>query len=274
MFWDGGGLMRPNDQERDPIQGPDPARYPRQHVLPEIGFEGQERLGRSVVALVGCGGLGTAQADLLSRAGVGRLILIDPDVVSLPDLHRQCLYVADDAARSVPKVQAAAARIRAIDPRIVTVPIQVGLDSDNASKLLAGADLIMDATDNFAARYRINDAAVQVRKPWVYGGIVGTCGNVMPVLPEVGPCLRCIAPEPPDDRALPNGRTHGVLNAAVSWVAALQVAQALRILVRTPADPPLLHEIDVWRGTLRTIAVRRAEACPCCGLRRFEFLAG
>jgi adenylyltransferase/sulfurtransferase len=248
------------------------SRFARQFALEEIGPAGQERLSRATVAIAGCGALGCAQADLLARAGIGRLILIDRDVVQPTDLHRQCLYDERDARESWPKPLAAARRLKAIDPAVATDPVTADLVAANAEAILRPADLVLDGTDNFPTRYLLNDLAVRTGRPWIYGGVLGTLGTVMAVRPGRGPCLRCIAPELPDDADLPTCRSHGVLNAAVAWVAALQVSATLRILLDAPDPEPRLHELDVWSGIIRSIRVLRDPACPCCGLLRFDFL--
>ncbi len=251
---------------------PEDSRFARQHVLEEIGPAGQARLASATVAIVGCGALGSMQADLLARAGIGRLILIDRDIVQTTDLHRQCLYDERDAREAWPKPLAAARRLKAIDPAVATDPVTADLIAANAEAILRPADLVMDGTDNFPTRYLLNDVAVRTARPWVYGGVVGTLGTVMAVLPGRGPCLRCIAPDLPDATSLPTCRSHGVLNAAVAWVAALQVSFALRILLDASEHEPRLHDLDVWRGLARAVRVVRDPACPCCGHGRFEFL--
>lgn len=263
--------MQPTDEPLAGAPG-ESSRFVRQFALEEIGPAGQARLSHTTVAIAGCGALGCMQAELLARAGIGRLILIDRDVVQPTDLHRQCLYDECDAREAWPKPLAAARRLKAIDPAVVTDPVTADLVAANVEAILRPADLVLDGTDNFPTRYLLNDVAVRTGRPWVYGGVVGTLGTVMEVLPGRGPCLRCIAPDLPDDAGLPTCRSHGVLNAAVAWVAALQVSFALRILLDAPDEEPRLHDLDVWRGTARTVRVVRDPACPCCGQRRFDFL--
>jgi len=250
------------------------SRYARQEVLAMIGRAGQEALAGSTVLVVGCGALGSTQAELLARAGVGRLILVDRDVLELSNLQRQLLFDEQDVRRRLPKAAAAARRLRAVNSEIAIEDVVTDVTSTNVADLLGPADLAIDGTDNIETRYLLNDAAVQAGKPWVYGGVLGTDGTVMAVRPGQGPCLRCIFPDSPDAHHLPTCETLGVLNTAVVWVAALQVTEALKLLVRDPTAEFKLHVLDVWHGRTHSIAVKRNASCACCGHRRFEFLSG
>ena len=207
------------------------SRYDRQAVLEVIGRAGQEALARSTVLVVGCGALGSTQAELLARAGVGRLILVDRDVLELHNLQRQLLFDEQDVRERMPKAAAAARRLRAVNSEIAVEALVTDVTATNVAELLRPADLAIDGTDNFETRYVLNDAAVQANKPWVYGGVLGTDGTVMAVRPGQGPCLRCIFPDPPDAHLLPTCETQGVLNTAVVWVAAFQVTEALKLIL-------------------------------------------
>jgi len=247
-------------------------RYSRQVALGVIGPQGQEILARSTVAIVGCGALGSHQAALLARAGAGRLILVDRDVPALHNLHRQLLFDEGDVRARLPKVEAAARRLQKINSGIAVETCVTYVTTANVRDLVRRADVLLDGTDNFRTRFLLNDAAVEAGKPWIHGGVLGTRGSVMTVRPG-GPCLRCLLPELPDPSRLPTCETVGVLNAAVAWVAALQVAQALRLLVEGPGgEEPRLHALDPWQGTCTSIPIHRREACPCCVERRFDFL--
>ncbi len=254
-------------------QAPVGSRYARQAVLGVIGPEGQETLSRSTMLIIGCGALGSTQAELLARAGVGRLILVDRDVLELHNLQRQLLFDEHDVRERLPKATAAARRLRAINSEIEIEEVVADVTAGIVEGLVERADLVLDGTDNFETRYLLNDAAVRAGKPWIYGGVVGTDGMVMAVRPGQGPCLRCLFPEPPDARHLPTCETTGVLNAAVVWVAALQVAEAIKVLVGAPGESRF-HMLDVWRGSSSPILVRRDETCTCCVERRFDFLSG
>ena len=246
-------------------------RYARQIALREIGAGGQRRLEAATALIVGCGGLGSAQAELLARAGVGALLLVDDDAVAEHNLPRQLLYGETDARRGVPKALAAKRRLAEINSSTRVEAHVACLEPSNAVDLLRRADVVLDATDVLDARFLINDAAVKCGVPWVYGGVVETHGTAMAIRPGVGPCLRCVL-DAPAPGAVQEPEPRGVLNAAVAWVAALQVSEALKILLGAPAEEHRLYSLDVWRGAVTSARVERRPDCPCCGLRRFEFL--
>jgi molybdopterin/thiamine biosynthesis adenylyltransferase len=210
---------------------------------------------------------------LLARAGVGRLTLIDRDYVERSNLQRQILFDESDAAQSLPKAIAAQRRLAAINSEIEIRAAVEDLDPRNASDLLAGANVILDATDNFETRYLINDWAVRDATPWIYGAAVGSYGITMPVLPERGACFRCIYPSPPSGDQ-PTCETAGVLNPVTTAIAAWQTASALKILSGASSELDLrIITMDIWKGAVRSIAQPQRDAgCPCCGARDFEHL--
>jgi molybdopterin/thiamine biosynthesis adenylyltransferase len=257
-------------------------RYHRQMLLPQIGPEGQGRLAAARVLLVGCGALGSVAADQLVRAGIGRLRLVDRDVVEWTNLQRQVMYDEADARAGVPKAVAAAARLSAANSSVVVEPVVADVHAGNVEELAgvgergAGkADLILDGTDNIETRYLLNDVSVKHSIPWIYGACVGTEGRVMLIRPGDGPCLRCIFPEPPSPGELPTCDTAGVLAPASAVVASLQTTAAIRSLV-APAESSddALLSLDVWRGRFRRtpLAGARRDDCPTCVHRRFVFL--
>lgn len=248
-------------------------RYHRQTLLPQIGDAGQAQIADATVVLVGCGALGTVLAEGLARAGVGCLILCDRDLVEPSNLQRQTLYTERDAAESRPKAVAAAERLKEINGDITIKPRPIDVDAGNVESLIVDATLVLDGTDNAATRYLVNDACVKQNKPWVYGAAVATEGRVMPVLPEIGPCLRCVFREMPPAGELATCDTAGVLASAAGVVANLQAAAAIQILV-TGQAPLLLHALDVWAGRVNVVDMAKARDpdCPCCGRREFEFL--
>lgn len=255
---------------------PEPlTRYSRQMILPSIGVDGQKRLAASRVVLVGCGALGCAIADSLVRAGVGTLTIVDRDVVELSNLQRQCLFDEDDARVGRAKVEAAANRLSRVDSSIRILPVAEDLSPSNAKTILpAGrADLIVDGTDNFTTRYLLNDIAVKHRVPLVYGGVIAMRGVAAPIVPDLGPCLRCIAPVPPAIGSTPTCESAGVLGPAVQVVANIQAAMAIDVIVRSNIQPRLV-DVDLERLVFssRDIAELRDPECPCCGLEAFEFL--
>jgi adenylyltransferase/sulfurtransferase len=248
-------------------------RYSRQILFPGIGERGQEALIRSHAAVVGCGALGSFHAAALARAGVGLLTLVDRDYVEPGNLHRQWLFEESDAAEALPKAAAAARRIALINSSVQVRAMVTDLTPSNIEELLGPAGLILDGTDNFETRYLLNDFAVSRGIPWIYGAAVGSYGITMTVLPGRTACLRCVYPEPPSG-AQPTCETAGVLNAIVSAVASLQVADALKILAgHAELVAPRITTLDVWEGGIRQIAgPARDPDCPTCGRREFPFL--
>jgi adenylyltransferase/sulfurtransferase len=250
-------------------------RYHRQILLPQIGPEGQQRLSESTVLLIGCGALGSTIADQLTRAGVGTIRIADRDLVELTNLQRQVLFDEEDARQGLPKAIAAANRLRRVNSSVAIDPRVVDVDGSNIEALCTGVDALFDGTDNVATRYLINDISIKLGIPWVYGGCVGTEGRVMTVLPEDGPCLRCIFPNPPDARELATCDTAGVLGPVATVVGAMQALAGLKILCGNPAAAAgALISFDLWTNRIHSTEVkdsRRAD-CPACGEKRFEFL--
>lgn len=248
------------------------SRYSRQMVLPVIGPAGQARLAESSILVLGCGALGSAGAEFAARAGVGRIILVDRDILELHNLQRQLLFDERDVRDRLPKSEAAARHLREINSEIKIEAVITDVTRNNIEDLLASVDLVLDGTDNFATRYLLNDACVKTSKPWVYGGVIGSNGTVMAVRPGKGPCLRCIFTEPPDAPVFPTCETAGVLNTAVAWVAALQFTEALKILVDAPEARFPISSFDIWDMQISSVAAKRNERCPCCGQKQFDFL--
>jgi adenylyltransferase/sulfurtransferase len=247
-------------------------RYSRQILFRGIGEAGQEALMASHAVVVGCGALGSFHAAALARAGVGRITIIDRDYVEPSNLHRQWLFEEEDAEQAMPKAAAAQRRIRHINSDVRVEAAVADLTAANAGELLAG-DAILDGTDNFDTRYLINDFSVSRGVPWIYGAAVGSYGIAMPVMPGATACLRCVYPDPPSG-AQPTCETSGVLNAIISLVASVQVAEALKILCghKEQVDPRITTA-DLWEGGVRQIAMpARDPDCPCCGARQFPFL--
>ena len=251
-------------------------RYARQAILPQIGAEGQARLAASHAVVVGCGALGSYQLQILARAGIGRLTVVDRDFVERSNLQRQILFTDADAEASIPKAMAAERALRAINPEIDVRGMVDDLNAGNAEALLAGADVVCDGTDNFEARYLINDWTARESVPWVYGGVIGVSGLVMPILPGETACLRCVFEEAPAPGALPTCETAGVLGAAVAVVAGLQVAETLKILVGArEAVTRALMTYDAWDTEWRRVATGGPrDDCPVCSGRDFAYLDG
>lgn len=252
-------------------------RYHRQMQFAPLGVGAQRALGAARVAVVGVGGLGSWAAELLARAGVGHLRLIDDDTVDVENLHRQSLYDQRDADRGRPKVDAAADCLGRINPDVELEPVRRRLDAAGAEELLASVDLILDGTDNFPTRFVLNDYAVRERIPWVFAGVVAAEGQVMPVVPGRTACLRCVFDTPPPRCADPTCRTVGVLGPAVATVASLQAVEAVKILAgQLDQVSQCLLKVDLWNNTTQRIGTARCDArddCPCCRGGYFDFLA-
>ncbi|MBU4199624.1 MAG: ThiF family adenylyltransferase [Kiritimatiellae bacterium] len=264
--------MNAFDANRDPIDLTPETRYARQVVLPEIGASGQRKLLGSSVLIIGCGALGCIQAELLARAGVGKLVIADRDVPTIHNLQRQFLFDEDDVAAKLPKAVAAARKLKKINSTINIEEIVMDITPDNIEGLVKASDVILDGTDNFETRFLINDAAVKYGKPWIYGGVQGTMGMVLPVCPVSGPCLLCLLSEPPPHASLPTCDTHGVLNTIVAWIASLQVTEAFKLLLGYNFPVYSMNVFDLWKGTFRSVPVKRDGNCPTCVQRHFEYL--
>lgn len=253
----------------------DSSRFDRQIRFTPFGAEGQAALARSRVLLVGCGALGGVLAQAFVRAGVGSLVLVDRDIVEHSNLPRQVLFDEQHAAAATPKAIAAAETLARVGGPTRLVVETLHVDADRLPALAAGADLVLDGTDNLETRYLINDWSVREHVPWVYAGVVGSSGLVLPVVPGVGACLACVFPEPPPAGSLPTCDTAGVLLPAVGAVASFAAGFGLRLLAR-PADrddvPSALVEIDVWHGSVRRILAPRDPVCRACGRREFPWL--
>ncbi len=250
-------------------------RYSRQVLFAPIGTDGQARLAAATVAIVGCGATGAAAAALLARAGVGILILIDRDFVEGSNLQRQVLFDEADAAAATPKAEAACRQIARFN-REVTVRAHVAdLVPDNIHALLAGADLILDATDNFETRYLINDYAVEQQRPWIYAAAVGAYAATMNILPGATACLACVFPKPPTG-VVETCDTAGILNTAVNFAASLEVTEALKYLTgRTAEMRRTLLAWDLWQNERSEVqASRPRPGCDVCDLRNFVHLRG
>jgi len=252
-------------------------------LIPGWGEAGQSRLAASHVAIVGMGALGCTIADLLTRAGVGTLTIIDRDVVELTNLQRQTLYTESDANAGIPKVQAALNRMLAIDSGITVHAHAADLTAHNIRNLIpTSVQAIVDGTDNFTTRYLLNDLCVERGTPLCYGGVIATRGMQATLMPgrspSTGACLRCLFEDPPPAGSTPTCDTAGVLGPVVAIVAAAQAADTLKILLgQSEALSCSLLEFDIWQNQRRRLdlsAARRTD-CPCCGTSgRGEFLDG
>ncbi len=255
-----------------PAPDSDLDRYARQIRLPEIGNDGQKRLAEGAVLLVGCGALGSTLAVTLARAGVGSIRIVDRDVIELNNLQRQALFDEADAAAGLPKAIAAVEKLRSINSSVSVDGRVADVTARNIESLMAGVSLVLDGTDNFETRYLINDACVRLGTPWIYGGVIGTTGMTMNVLPGAGACLRCVFPETPPTGALPTCETAGVLNTAPAVIASLQATEAFKILCGGEPSTSMTY-VDVWKQLFRQMAISPDDECPCCVHRMFEYLS-
>lgn len=256
------------------------SRYARQQILQGIGADGQQRLSKSHAMIVGVGALGCTSADLLVRAGVGRVTLIDRDLVERSNLHRQSLFTDSDAGAQRPKALAAEQRLRAVNPSVRTRGVIADFNASNAESLvedtqLGRPDLLIDGTDNFETRYLLNDCSVLLDLPYIYGGAVGVSGMVAAFRPPATACLRCVFDELPEPGSQPTCTTAGVLAPVSSIVASMQAIEAIKLLAG--ADEAVLTDLisfDGWMSTARRLDLSEAKdgSCPCCGQRVFQFL--
>jgi molybdopterin-synthase adenylyltransferase len=251
-------------------------RYSRQVLFEGIGEAGQERLLTSKAVIIGCGALGAMQIETLARAGVGRLRIVDRDFVDYSNLQRQVIYDEQDAASQIPKAIAARERVRRINSDIEIEAIVADVNHTNIESLLEETDIVLDGTDNFETRFLINDACVKLSIPWIYGAAVGSYGLTMAVLPGSTPCLRCVFEKAPPPGSSPTCDTAGVILPIISMVAAIQSAEALKILT---GNLDRLHggliQIDVWQGThtkLNLSGLMEQADCRCCRHRVFDYL--
>jgi len=247
------------------------SRYSRQEIFPEIGKEGQEKLQNASVVIVGCGALGSLQAEVLTRAGIGRLKIIDRDFVEQVNLQRQALFTEKDAGQSIPKAVAAAAHLADINSDVQVDPIVADLNADNAT-LLSGASLILDGTDNFQTRYLINDISWKTGVPWIYGACVGASGIACAFIPPEFPCLRCVFDAEPPPGSAPTCDTAGILWPAVGAVVSYQVAAALKLLTGHPFLPQLL-QLDVWENHYHVVSLAKAKRPGCLTCDTAEYPA-
>ncbi len=252
-----------------------PERYSRQILFAGVGPEGQEKLRQAHVAVVGVGATGAASASLLARAGVGALTLIDRDFVEESNLQRQVLFDEADARESLPKAEAARRKIAGFNSEIEVRAHVADLAPGNVHELLGGAEIVLDATDNFETRYLVNDYAVEQGKPWIYAAAVGAYAATMNIVPGETACLACIFPEPPGG-AVETCDTAGILNSAVNLAASIQVTEALKWIVgaRERMRRTLLS-CDLWSSEWSSVSAAHPRPdCTVCGARDFVHLRG
>jgi len=249
-------------------------RYSRQILFSPIGTKGQEILLSTRVLIVGCGALGSSHSEMLARAGVGNLRIVDRDFVEFSNLQRQTLFSESDAENRLPKAVAAQNRLAEVNPSINVEAIVADINASNIDSLVKDCDIVIDGSDNFQLRYLVNDACVKHSIPWVYGSAVSSYGSAMTIIPRETPCLRCVFEEMPDAGSSPTCDTAGVIMPIISTISAIQVSEAIKLLVN---DRDSLHrtlmQIDVWTNERHAIRLGEPNAdCPACAQQKFEFL--
>lgn len=246
-------------------------RYSRQTIFPPIGEEGQAKLVNSRAVIIGCGALGSNIAILLARAGVGSLVIVDRDFIEEHNLQRQVLFDEEDIKAGLPKAIAAERHLRKANSTIDVHGIVADVNYTNIEEFCRGADIIMDGLDNAETRYLINDVALKLRIPWVYGGAIAANGMTMTIIPGKTPCFRCISPASPAPELTMTCETAGVVGTAPAVIGALQATEALKILIgKNEANHDLVY-IDVWSPGFQRIAVKPRPGCPACN-GKYEYL--
>ena len=254
---------------------PDWERYSRQMLFAGMGEEGQRSLLGSSAVVVGCGAIGAATAQLLARAGVGRLRVIDRDFVEPSNLQRQALFDESDAREALPKAVAAERKLGMLNSEIRIEGVLADLTPRNVVGLLAGFDLILDGTDNFETRFLLNDYAVEARRPWIYAAAVGSYGVSFVIRPAETACLACLMDADSGPLLEETCDTVGVLGPVVSLVSSLEAAEALKLLSgHAEALHGRLTSCDVWSGKMQALRVERNPLCRACGQREFAYLEG
>jgi adenylyltransferase/sulfurtransferase len=261
----------------------DLARYHRQIIFPGFGQSSQERLLAATVVIAGCGATGTALSNLLVRAGVGHVRIIDRDYIELNNLQRQILFDEDDIAANLPKAEAAARKLRRINSSVTVEGIVADLNPGNVLDLIGDADLVIDGTDNFSTRFLLNDACLSLGKPWVYTGVIASYGMTATLIPDgavaklpgsrqATGCLRCFLPELPAPGTTPTCDTAGVIGPGVALLTAVASAEAMKLLSgQGELNPGIIH-MDVWSHDYEKFILVRNPDCPACGAHEYEYL--
>jgi adenylyltransferase/sulfurtransferase len=240
------------------------ARYSRHLIMPEVGMDGQLKLKAASVLCIGAGGLGSPVAMYLAAAGVGRIGIVDFDVVEHSNLQRQVIHTTPDVGR--PKIDSARDRLNALNPEVEVETHDVALSSENALELLVGYDIIVDGTDNFPTRYLVNDACVILGKPNVYGSIFRFEGQASVFATKDGPCYRCLYPEPPPPGLVPSCAEGGVLGILPGVIGTIQATETVKLIIGV--GEPLVNRFmiyDALRMRFRELKLRRDPECPVCG---------
>ncbi len=248
-------------------------RYSRQLILTQIDRNGQEALIKSSVTIIGLGALGSVIANNLVRAGIGKLRIVDRDIVELENLHRQILY--DENMVDEPKAIVAAEILRNINSDVKIIPVVKDVNFSTIETIVDDSTIIIDGTDNLETRFLINDFSVKKSIPWIYGGVIGTHGmtlNIIPGKKSKRPCFRCMVYEIPSAGALPTCDTFGILNTVPAIIGSIQSTEAIKILLNSPDVNNKLIFYDVWTHEFRSMEILKDDSCKCCVEHDFEFL--
>ena len=258
---------RPEDRAEVLLSNEEIKRYSRHLIMPEVGIQGQRKLKSASVLLIGTGGLGSPLGLYLASAGVGRIGLVDFDVVDFTNLQRQVLYTTEDVGK--PKCEIAKARLKAINPHITIETHEARLTSDNAMEILKGYDVVVDGTDNFPTRYLVNDACVLLGKPNVYGSIFRFEGQASVFYAAKGPCYRCLYPEPPPPGLVPSCAEGGVLGILPGIIGTIQATEAIKLILGN--GEPLIGRLLLFNALkmrFRELKLHKNPSCPVCGTHR------
>ena len=247
-------------------------RYHRQEIFEPIGPEGQAKLAAGRVCIIGIGALGSAIANNLARAGVGYLRIIDRDIVEVTNLQRQVLFTEADAAEQIPKAIAAKEHLSQINSGIEIDARVMDVNPFNVEKLITDVDVVVDGTDNLEIRYLLNEACIKHGIRWVYGGVVGSGGMMMNILPGEGPCLQCLLGPLPEDGTYDTCDTVGVISAITTTIAAYETAETMKMLVGSESLCRQAISLDMWDSFTEFFDVDPDPDCPVCGRHQYERL--
>jgi adenylyltransferase/sulfurtransferase len=257
-------LNAPKGEQLPSLSNEEVARYSRHLIMPEVGMSGQRKLKAASVLMIGTGGLGAPTGMYLAAAGIGRLGIVDFDVVDASNLQRQIIHGTKDVGR--PKIASARDRIKDINPNVEIETHETRLTSTNALDLFVNYDVIVDGTDNFPTRYLVNDACVLTRRPNVYGSIFRFEGQASVFWAEKGPCYRCLYPEPPPPGLVPSCAEGGVLGVLPGIIGAIQANETIKVILGAPdIMVGRLLLFDAWRMRFRDLKLRKDPSCPVCG---------
>ncbi|WP_162523493.1 ThiF family adenylyltransferase [Calorimonas adulescens] len=247
------------------------SRYIRQMTFKPFGVDGQERLLKSRVLVVGCGGLGSTIAEILVRSGVGYIRLVDRDYVEMHNIHRQILYDESDIYK--PKAIAASEKLKKINSEVEIDAYDTDFNGATALRLIDGIDLMVDGTDNFQVRFLMNDLAVRFGIPWIYGATIGGYGSIMDIIPGETPCLRCYIRDMPAPGTFDTCETGGILSPLPNIIGSIEALEAIKYLSGNQETmiKGLLF-IDAWFNSYNIVNIKRNDECPCCIQEDFQFL--